>query len=59
MCVDYRSINENTIIDRYPIPRIDDILDRLGGSTIFSKIDLQSGYHQVAIHPDHIHRTAF
>ena len=40
MCVDYRSLNSNTVIDRYPLPRIDDILDRLGGSTVYSKIDL-------------------
>ena len=45
MCIDYRALNENTVINRYPLPRIDDILDRLGGSVIFSKIDLAQGYH--------------
>lgn len=59
MCIDYRSLNENTIVDRYPLPRIDEILDRLANSVIFSKIDLRSGYHQVAIEPGHEHRTAF
>ena len=59
MCIDYRALNANTVVDRYPIPRIDDILDRLGGSAIFSKIDLAQGYHQVRIAPGHEHRTAF
>ena len=41
MCVDYRRLNANAVIDRYPIPRIDDMLDRLAGCRVFSKIDLQ------------------
>ena len=45
MCVDYRSLNKNTRLDRYPIPRVDDILDRIAGARYFSKIDLASGYH--------------
>ena len=59
MCIDYRSLNANSIIDRYPLPRIDDILDRLGAATIYSKIDLAQGYHQVNIEPADIHKTAF
>ena len=53
--LDYRNYNSNTIIDRYPIPQIDNILDKIGHTQLFSKIDLASGYHQVEIHPDHCH----
>ena len=59
MCIDYRALNAKTIIYAYPIPRIDDILELLGGSVIFSKIDLAQGYHQVRIAKAHEHRAAF
>ena len=59
VCTNYRSLNRNTMIDRYPIPRIDNTLDRLGHAKIFSKIDLASGCHQVEMHPDHHHKIAF
>ena len=59
VCIDYRSLTSNTIINRYPIPRIDNTLDRLGHLKIFRRIDLASGYHQVEMHPDHCHQTAF
>jgi len=59
MCVDFRSLNSNTVIDKYPIPRIDELLDRLHGARVFSAIDLRAGYHQLAIKEGHTHYTAF
>jgi hypothetical protein len=59
MCVDYRSLNDVTIKNKYPLPRIDDLVDQMRGARVFSKIDLRSGYHQMKIRPSHIPKTAF
>ena len=59
MCVDYRSLNEVTIKNKYPPPRIDDLFDQLRGACVFSKIDLRSSYHQLKIHATHIPKTTF
>jgi len=59
MCVDYRALNEVTIKNKYPLPRIEDLFDQLKGACVFSKIDLRLGYHQLKIQALDIPKTAF
>jgi hypothetical protein len=59
MCVDYRSLNDVTMKNKYPLPLIEDLFDQMRGARVFSKIDLRSGYHQMKIRPSDISKTAF
>ena len=59
MCVDYRALNNKTVKHKYPLPRIDDLIDQVQGSTVLSSLDLQGGYHQIRITEENVPKTAF
>ncbi|KAJ0808416.1 putative nucleotidyltransferase, Ribonuclease H [Helianthus annuus] len=59
LCIDYHELNKVTIKNRYPLRRIDDLFDQLQGASYFSKIDLRSGYHQLKVKDEDVHKTAF
>nr|GEX15416.1 putative reverse transcriptase domain-containing protein [Tanacetum cinerariifolium] len=59
MCIDYHKLNKLTVKNQYPLPRIDDLFDQLQGSSVYSKIDLRSGYHQLRVRDEEIPKTAF
>ncbi|GBG67113.1 hypothetical protein CBR_g81537 [Chara braunii] len=59
LCIDYRKLNAKTVKNAGPLPRIDDLLERLGSATYFSKLDLKSGYHQIEIQPQDRYKTVF
>ena len=59
LCVDYRQLNKMTVKKKYLLPRIDDLFDQLKGASVFSKIDLRSGYHQLRIKDADVHKKVF
>jgi hypothetical protein len=59
LCVDYWPLNAITIKNKYPLPRIDILFDQLAGATVFFKVDLRSGYHQIKIRSEDVPKTAF
>ena len=59
ICIDYRQLNKVTVKNKYPLSRIDDLFDQLQGASLFSKIDLRSGYHQLKIRASDIPKTTF
>jgi RNase H-like domain found in reverse transcriptase/Reverse transcriptase (RNA-dependent DNA polymerase)/Integrase zinc binding domain/Integrase core domain/Zinc knuckle len=59
VCIDYRRLNQQSVKDAFPLPNIEDMLYKLNGAVVFTKLDLKSAYHQISIAPEHRHKTAF
>lgn len=59
LCNDYRELNKRTIKDKFPIPIVEELIDELAGTAIFTKLDLGDGYHQLRLHPDDVFKTSF
>ena len=59
LCIDYRQLNKLTVKNKYLLPKIDDLFDQMKGASIFSKIDLRSGYHHLRIKDVDVHKTTF
>ena len=59
LCVDYRKLNKMTVKNKYLLPKIDDLFNQLKGASVFSKIDLRSGYHQLRTKDVDVHKTVF
>lgn len=59
MCIDYRKLNQKTIKNRHPLPRVDDLFDQLSGAKVFSQLDFATGFHQLRVAENSIPLTAF